>query len=61
MDSEVPKTQGMNRSVSAEQQDQDNDGNDNLRDNKVDVEIEPETIGNVLHVNLCSCVCTFST
>jgi hypothetical protein len=32
----------------------DSDGNGNLSDNKVDVEIEPSTKGNTLHLNLCS-------
>ena len=33
----------------------DADGNDNLRDNQVDVEIEPKTVGNHVYVNICSC------
>ncbi len=53
--SEVPtEVQTMDRSSP-----QDNDGNDNLRDNQVDVEIKPDTHSNILHFNLCSFTITF--
>ena len=50
---DAPEKQTMDRSM------EDNDGNDNMRDNKVDVEIEPYTYGNILHINLCSLTLTF--
>ncbi len=34
---------------------EDNDGNGNLANNKVDTNIDPDTIGNYVYVSLCSC------
>lgn len=34
---------------------EDNDGNGNLANNKVDTNIDPDTIGNHVYVSLCSC------
>lgn len=34
---------------------EDNDGNGNLANNKVDTNIDPDTIGNYVYISLCSC------
>jgi hypothetical protein len=33
----------------------DDDGNGNLANNKVDTNIDPDTVGNYVYVSLCSC------
>ena len=42
----------------------DDDGNNNLSDNKISTEIEPNTYGNNVNISLCSCTmilkCTIS-
>lgn len=38
-----------------EDKNEDNDGNGNLANNKVDTTIDPDTIGNYVYVSLCSC------
>ena len=36
------------------------DGNDNLSDNKVDVEIEPDVKSNIVKIQICSCALIFN-
>lgn len=42
----------------------DDDGNGNLANNNVDTNIDPDTVGNLVYVSLCSCTisvnCTIS-
>jgi hypothetical protein len=38
----------------------DDDGNNNLSDNKISTEIEPHTYGNNVNVSLCSCTMILS-
>jgi hypothetical protein len=38
----------------------DDDGNNNLANNKVSTNIDPDTVGNNVYVSLCSCTISVS-